>query len=100
MLGIERRINHTSLGSGALRAWHGLAVHDHTNPLGSDWIGVVFGLGFVISLGYWTTNFAEVQRALSARNLSAARRMPLIAAFPETFMPLIITLPGLLAPRR
>jgi SSS family solute:Na+ symporter len=63
----------------------------------SSWIGVVFGLGFVLSFGYWTTNFAEVQRALSARNLSAARRTPLIGAYPKVFLPLIIILPGLLA---
>ena len=45
-----------------------------TNPIGSSWIGLVFGLGFVLSFGYWTTNFAEVQRALSAKDLSAAQR--------------------------
>jgi SSS family solute:Na+ symporter len=95
--GIERRIKHTSLGSGGLHAWRGLGIHHVSNPLGSDWVGIVFGLGFVISFGYWTTNFAEVQRALSARNVSAARRTPLIGAFPKTFLPLIITLPGLIA---
>ncbi|MBV9837548.1 MAG: sodium:solute symporter family protein [Solirubrobacterales bacterium] len=96
--GIEQRVKHfQALGSNGLHAWRGLGIHHVTNPLGSDWIGVVFGLGFVISFGYWTTNFAEVQRALSARNLSAARRTPLIGAFPKTFIPLIITLPGLIA---
>jgi SSS family solute:Na+ symporter len=50
--------------------WAGTAVGNWTNPLG-DWIGIVMGLGFVLSFGYWTTNFAEVQRALSAKNLSA-----------------------------
>jgi uncharacterized sodium:solute symporter family permease YidK len=49
----------------------------------------VFGLGFVLSFGYWTTNFAEVQRALAAKNLSAARRTPLIAAFPKLFIPFL-----------
>ena len=58
---------------------------------------MVFGLGFVVSFGYWTTNFAEVQRALSAKNLSAARRTPLIAAYPKIFLPAIIILPGLIA---
>ena len=57
----------------------------------------MFGLGFVLSFGYWTTNFAEVQRALSARNLSAARRTPLIGAYPKIFLPAIIILPGLIA---
>ena len=68
-----------------------------TNPLASDWVGVIFGLGFVLSFGYWTTNFAEVQRALSARNMSASRRTPLIGAFPKIFLPAIIILPGLIA---
>ncbi len=58
---------------------------------------MVFGLGFVVSFGYWTTNFAEVQRALSAKNLSAARRTPLIAAYPKIFLPAIIIVPGLIA---
>jgi solute:Na+ symporter, SSS family len=57
----------------------------------------VFGLGFVLGFGYWTTNFAEVQRALSARNMSASRRTPLIGAFPKIFLPAIIILPGLIA---
>src|SRR5437588_264169 len=60
-------------------------------------IGVVFGLGFVLSFGYWTTNFAEVQRALSAKNMSASRRTPLIGAYPKIFLPFIIILPGLIA---
>ena len=57
----------------------------------------MFGLGFVLSFGYWTTNFAEVQRALSAKNMSAARRTPLIGAFPKIFLPGIIILPGVIA---
>jgi SSS family solute:Na+ symporter len=96
--GLEHRIKQLpALGSAGLHAWKGLSINHPTNPLKSSWIGVVFGLGFVVSFGYWTTNFAEVQRALSARNLSAARRTPLIAAYPKTFMPFIIILPGLLA---
>ena len=57
----------------------------------------MFGLGFVLSFGYWTTNFAEVQRAMSARNMSAARRTPLIAAFPKVFIPALTIIPGLIA---
>jgi solute:Na+ symporter, SSS family len=86
-----------ALGDPALHAWQGLGIGHVTNPLGSDWVGVVFGLGFVLSFGYWTTNFAEVQRALSARNLSAARRTPLIGAYPKIFLPAIIIVPGLIA---
>jgi solute:Na+ symporter, SSS family len=60
-------------------------------------LGIVFGLGFVLSFGYWTTNFAEVQRALSARSMSAARRTPLIGAYPKLLLPLVIIIPGMLA---
>jgi SSS family solute:Na+ symporter len=96
--GLEHRIKALpALGSPGLHAWKGLGIHHETNPLKANWIGVVFGLGFVVSFGYWTTNFAEVQRALSARNLSAARRTPLIAAYPKIFLPAIIILPGLIA---
>jgi SSS family solute:Na+ symporter len=96
--GLQHRINaFKPLGNAGLHAWHGLSLHHPTNPLMSSWIGVVFGLGFVLSFGYWTTNFAEVQRALSARNLSASRRTPLIGAYPKIFLPFIIILPGLIA---
>ena len=60
-------------------------------------IGLIFGLGFVLSFGYWTTNFAEVQRALSAKSMSAARRTPLIGAYPKTLIVLVIFIPGMLA---
>jgi solute:Na+ symporter, SSS family len=96
--GIEEKVKHFApLGDPGLHAWKGLAIHHVTNPLKSDWVGVVFGLGFVLSFGYWTTNFAEVQRALSARNMSASRRTPLIGAYPKIFLPAIIILPGLIA---
>jgi SSS family solute:Na+ symporter len=96
--GLKERVAHFKpLGTPGLHAWAGLGIHHVTNPLGSDWVGVVFGLGFVLGFGYWTTNFAEVQRALSARNMSAARRTPLIGAFPKIFLPAIIILPGLIA---
>ena len=96
--GLEHRIKaFKPLGNPGLHAWHGLSIHHPTNPLMSSWIGVVFGLGFVLSFGYWTTNFAEVQRALSAKNLSASRRTPLIGAYPKIFLPFIIILPGLIA---
>ncbi|HEX3832925.1 MAG TPA: sodium:solute symporter family protein [Solirubrobacteraceae bacterium] len=96
--GLKDRVKHFKpLGDAGLHAWRGLGIHHVTNPLGSDWVGVVFGLGFVLGFGYWTTNFAEVQRALSARNMSASRRTPLIGAFPKIFLPAIIILPGLIA---
>ena len=75
--GLEQRVKALpALGNAGLHAWKGLQIHHPTNPLKANWIGVVFGLGFVVSFGYWTTNFAEVQRALSAKNVSAARRTP------------------------
>jgi SSS family solute:Na+ symporter len=78
------------------KPWSGMQVGNWTNPLG-DWIGVVMGLGFVLSFGYWTTNFAEVQRALSAKDLSAAQRTPLIGSFPKIFIPALTIIPGLIA---
>jgi solute:Na+ symporter, SSS family len=96
--GLIDKVEHFKpLGAKGLHSWEGTAIGNVTNPLGANWFAIVFGLGFVLSFGYWTTNFAEVQRALSAKNLSAARRTPLIAAFPKLFLPFIIIIPGLIA---
>jgi SSS family solute:Na+ symporter len=94
--GLQAKVEHTSLGAAAFSTWGGTQVGSWTNPLG-DWIGIVFGLGFVLSFGYWTTNFAEVQRALSAKDLSAAQRTPLIGAYPKIFIPALTIIPGLIA---
>jgi SSS family solute:Na+ symporter len=67
------------------------------NPMGVHWTGIVFGLGFVISFGYWTTDFLVVQRVLSANNLRAARLAPIIGAAFKMFVPFFVILPGLLA---
>ncbi len=93
--GLKRAVAHTSLGSGAFSTWKGTGI-PWSNPLG-DWVGIVFGLGFVLSFGYWTTNFTEVQRALSAKDLSAAQRTPLIGAYPKIFIPALTIIPGLIA---
>ncbi|MGR3934935.1 sodium:solute symporter family protein [Streptomyces sp. BRA346] len=85
-----------SHGPNFTSAWGGTGLGSD-NPLGANWLTIVLGLGFCLSFGYWTTNFAEVQRALSAKNLSAAQRTPLIAAFPKMFIPLIVVVPGLIA---
>ncbi|WP_374727576.1 sodium:solute symporter family protein [Haloactinomyces albus] len=85
-----------SQGAQFLSAWSGTGFGQE-NPLGTNWLTITLGLGFAISFGYWTTNFAEVQRSMSAKNLSAARRTPLIAAFPKMFIPLVVVLPGLIA---
>jgi SSS family solute:Na+ symporter len=94
--GLKTKVEHTTLGSSAFSTWGGTQVGSWTNPLG-DWIGIVMGLGFVLSFGYWTTNFAEVQRALSAKDLSAAQRTPLIGAYPKIFIPALTIIPGLIA---
>jgi SSS family solute:Na+ symporter len=67
------------------------------NPMGVDWFGMVFGLGFVLSFGYWCTDFLVVQRAMAADSMSAARRTPLIAAFPKMLFPALVILPGMIA---
>jgi SSS family solute:Na+ symporter len=83
-------------GADFTTAWGGTGI-GHANPLGANWLTIVLGLGFVLSFGYWTTNFAEVQRALSAKNLSAGQRTPLIAAFPKIFIVFLVMIPGLVA---
>jgi solute:Na+ symporter, SSS family len=60
-------------------------------------LGIIFGLGFVLSFGYWTTNFVEVQRAMASKSISAARKTPIIGAFPKMFVPFIVILPGMIA---
>jgi solute:Na+ symporter, SSS family len=95
--GLTDAVSHSKLGEEATHSWQGLSVSHTTNPIGANWIAIVFGLGFVQSFGYWTTNFAEVQRALSARSLSAARRTPLIGAFPKMLAPAITIIPGMIA---
>jgi SSS family solute:Na+ symporter len=66
------------------------------NPMGIHWTGIVFGLGFVISFGYWTTDFLVVQRVLAAKDLRSAKMAPIIGAAFKMFVPLIVILPGLL----
>ncbi|MFB7246116.1 sodium:solute symporter family protein [Streptomyces populi] len=83
-------------GTDFTTAWGGTGIGS-ANPLGANWLTIVLGLGFVLSFGYWTTNFAEVQRALSAKNLSAAQRTPLIAAYPKIFIVFLVMIPGLVA---
>ncbi len=89
--GIQR-----SLPTGYTHSWAGMGS-PHTNPLGVEWFGLVMGLGFVLSFGYWCTDFLVVQRAMAANSMSAARRTPLIAAVPKMFIPFLVILPGLIA---
>ncbi len=95
--GLQEKIKQSDIGEAGLHALQGTNPGDVTNPIGATWIGIVFGLGFVLAFGYWTTNFAEVQRALSAKDLSSAQRTPLIGAVPKLFLPFIMILPGIIA---
>ncbi|MGA2507987.1 MAG: sodium:solute symporter family protein [Chitinispirillaceae bacterium] len=67
------------------------------NPMGIHWTGIVLGLGFVISFGYWNTDFLVVQRVLTAKDLRAAKLAPIIGSFFKMAVPFIVILPGLLA---
>jgi len=67
------------------------------NPMGVEWFGMVMGLGFVLSFGYWCTDFLVVQRAMAAHSMAAARRTPLIAAVPKMLFPFLIIVPGMIA---
>ncbi len=78
-----------------LHLWRDTA-HFASNPMGVHWTGIILGLGFVISFGYWTTDFLVVQRVLAARNLRAARMAPIIGSFFKMAVPFIVILPGLL----
>ena len=95
--GLKDKIGQSKLGEAGLHALQGTDPGHVTNPIGATWIGIVFGLGFILSFGYWTTNFAEVQRALSARDLSAGQRTPLIGAYPKLLIPAVVVIPGMIA---
>ena len=77
-------------------SWQGMGSAQ-TNPLGVEVFGLAMGLGFVLSFGYWCTDFLVVQRAMAAHDMTAARRTPLIAAVPKMFFPFLVILPGLIA---
>src|ERR1700744_6614329 len=78
------------------QSWKGMA-HASTNTLGVEWVGLAMGLGFVLSFGYWCTDFLVIQRALAADSEISARKVPLIAAIPKMFFPFLVILPGLIA---
>jgi SSS family solute:Na+ symporter len=78
-------------------AWKPVLAGSAANPMGVDLFAIVFGLGFVLSFGYWCTNFLVVQRAMAAKDMTAARRTPLIAAVPKMVFPILVILPGIIA---
>jgi SSS family solute:Na+ symporter len=98
--GLKARIAH-NIASGAIapgdytHMWRSMG-HFADNPMGIHWTGIVFGLGFAISFGYWTTDFLVVQRVLAAKNLRAARMAPVLGSFFKMAVPFIVILPGLL----
>jgi SSS family solute:Na+ symporter len=93
---LKGQIIHNLGNAQYVHLWSGLG-HFNTNPMGVNWFGIVFGLGFVVSFGYWTTDFLVVQRVLAANNLRSARMAPIIGAGFKMMVPFIVILPGLLA---
>jgi SSS family solute:Na+ symporter len=88
--GLEAKVNNPAF----FHLWAGTATNN--NPFGVNFIGIILGLGFVLSFGYWCTDFLVVQRALAAEDEAAAERTPLIAAFPKLFFPFLAIIPGLI----
>src|SRR5581483_7761118 len=94
MMGLRARVAQNA-GEAYTHMWGTLGSFD-SNPMGIHWTGIVFGLGAIISFGYWTTDFLVVQRVLSAHNLRAAKMAPIIGAGFKMLVPFIVILPGLL----
>lgn len=87
---------HARLQPVMIHSWRYMA-HASENPMGVEAFSLIAGLGFVLSFGYWCTDFLVIQRAMAAKNMSGAQRTPLIAAFPKMFMPFVVILPGIAA---
>ncbi|MBE1501371.1 SSS family solute:Na+ symporter [Amycolatopsis lexingtonensis] len=94
--GLVDKVTNSPGGSAQLHSWPGDNLTGFGNSILSV-LGIVFGLGFVLSFGYWTTNFVEVQRAMASKSMSAARRTPIIGAFPKMLVPFIVIIPGMIA---
>src|SRR5207247_2422726 len=99
--GVSARLAGVATGNGYApgaytRSWAFMG-HASANPVGVEWFGLVMGLGFVLSFGYWCTDFLVVQRAMAANSMTAARRTPLIAALPKMMFPFLVIIPGMLA---
>ncbi len=94
--GLVDKVTNSPGGTAQLHSWPGDNLTGFGNNILSI-LGIVFGLGFVLSFGYWTTNFVEVQRAMASKSMSAARRTPIIGAFPKMLVPFIVIIPGMIA---
>jgi len=98
--GLMKNLEGYSAAKGMPGAWSSSWQHmgsATSNPIGIEWFGLVAGLGFVLSFGYWCTDFLVIQRAMAAKDMNAARRTPLIAAIPKMMFPALVILPGILA---
>jgi len=94
--GLQDKVAASAGGAEQLSSWPGTALTGFSSPFWSV-VGIVFGLGFVLSFGYWTTNFVEVQRAMASNSISAAQRAPIIGSFPKMFVPFMVIFPGMIA---
>ncbi|HEX2602093.1 MAG TPA: sodium:solute symporter family protein [Gemmatimonadaceae bacterium] len=99
--GLKTKLAEVAVGRGfeagaMTHAWQYMGSSSQ-NPIGVEWFGLAMGLGFVLSFGYWCTDFLVVQRAMASENMAAARRTPLIAAIPKVFFPFLVILPGMIA---
>ena len=98
--GLMHQLNIYSDSKGMPGAWSSSWAHmgnANANPIGIEGFGLVFGLGFVLSFGYWCTDFLVIQRAMAAKDINSARRTPIIAAIPKMFFPALVILPGMIA---
>ena len=99
--GLQARLSTVATDAGyAPGAWTQSWQHmgsPAANPMGVEWFGMAKGLGFVLSFGYWCTDFLVIQRAMAAKSMNAARRTPLLAAIPKMFFPFLVILPGMIA---
>ncbi len=91
--GLAEKLALNPMTAGFDHSWQSISPE---HPMGS-WMGILFGLGFVLSFGYWCTNFLVVQRAMAAGSMSDARKTPLIGAFPKMFIPFLVIIPGMIA---
>ncbi|GAA1930152.1 sodium:solute symporter family protein [Nocardioides lentus] len=94
--GLTQAVTESPGGAEQLSSWPGTALTGFDSPVLSV-VGIVLGLGFVLSFGYWTTNFVEVQRAMAADSMASAQSTPVIGAFPKMFIPFIVVIPGMIA---
>jgi SSS family solute:Na+ symporter len=93
--GLQDKITNQA-GGQQLSSWPGTELTGYASSFWSV-LGIIFGLGFVLSFGYWTTNFVEVQRTMASKSMSAAQRSPIIGAYPKMFVPFVIIIPGMIA---